>query len=107
MTKSQIDEIAEQKRFRAALNAAVKHYGHGSTTLIAKNAGIRPQYISMLISEAKNVSGRESTRHKIAEVIGYDYDTFLEMGENVLHGKKIELNAKINQDNRKTQQQSN
>jgi hypothetical protein len=105
MTKPQIDEITEQKRFRAALNAAVKHYGHVSTTLIAKNAGIRPQYISMLIRGAKNVSGRESTRHKIAEVIGYDYETFLEMGGNILQGKKIEFNAKIKQYNRKAQQQ--
>ncbi len=71
-----------KKYFQAALNHVLKKKGYGAQSYYANKAGVNQQYISLIAKGDRKAS--ETTRRKIAEAAGYEYEDFLTLGRTLL-----------------------
>lgn len=69
--------------FLAALKTSLKGKPHGKKARLARDAGISPSQLCDILK--KRSHGSESTRRKIALALGYQYETFLELGKQIVH----------------------
>lgn len=69
--------------FLTALKASLKNKPHGKKARLARDAGISPSQLCDILK--KRSHGSESTRRKIAMALGYQYETFLELGKQIVH----------------------
>ena len=70
--------------FQVALSHLLSKASYGSQNIYAKKAGIDPQYISQLKNGSKK--GAEATRRAVAGAMGYEYEAFLILGQQLIEG---------------------
>ena len=81
-----------KKCFAAALQHMVQQKW-GLQTELAKKLKVTQQTISKLAHG--KMEGREADRRKLASLLGYDYETFLQLGYELLHPERKPVDTNI------------
>ena len=86
-----VDEL--QDTFRAALVHCIAVKPRGIQANIAKFAGISTGQVTNIVKGIR--PGTEARRRLIALSLGYEYEDFLALGQNLLKKSKAKANSKV------------
>jgi transcriptional regulator with XRE-family HTH domain len=75
--------------FHAALQAEISKRGRGAQERLAEAVGKTPSHIGKLLK--RKTYGSEELRRQIAMNLGYDYESFLDLGRSILRDRGEEV----------------